>query len=126
MGGFPLRKWSTNSSKLLSHIPSDWLEINPDEPQNLTKYQKLLGIIWNSNSDILSFLVESHIEFESVTKRKVLSMIAHLYDPLGLLSPLIVRGKILMQQMWKESLDWDDVLSNSLVKKWKSFYNELG
>ena len=52
-------------------------------------------------------------------------MIARLYDPLGILSPLIVRGKILMQQIWKESLDWDDVLTNSLLKKWKSFYKEL-
>ena len=52
-------------------------------------------------------------------------MYAHLYDLLLLLSPLTVRGKILMQQIWKESLDWDDVISNSLAKKWKSFYNEI-
>ena len=84
VGGFPLTKWSVNSSKLLSHIPSDWLEINPNESQNLTKDQKLIGILWNSNSDILSFSVKSHSEFEPVTKRKLLSMIARLYNPLRL------------------------------------------
>ena len=30
-----------------------------------------------------------------------------------------------MQQIWKESLDWDDALSKSLFKKWESSYEEL-
>ena len=65
--------------------------MSPNESQNLTKDQKFLGIFWNSNSDTLLFSIESPSEFEPITKRKLLSMIGHLYDPLGLLSPLIVK-----------------------------------
>ena len=71
-----------HSSKLLSHIPFSWLEINPNESQNLTKAQKSLGILWNSNFYNLLFPLESLSEFESITKRKVFSIIACLYDPL--------------------------------------------
>ena len=99
--GFPLRKWSANSSELLSHIPKDWLVVNPSDSQNLFKEQKLLGIRCNSESDSLSFNVEALNDQGHVTKRKVLSVIASLYDPLGLLSPVIVEGKIFMEILWK-------------------------
>ena len=124
-GGFPLRKWSANSSELLSHIPKDWLEVDNTESQNLFKEQKLLGIRWNSESDRLSFNIEALKYQGTVTKRKVLSIIASLYDPLGLLSPVIIKGKIFMQILWKETLGWDDALSKSLLKKWNLFYREL-
>ena len=37
VGGFPLRKWSSNSSELLSHILKDWLEVENSESQNFFK-----------------------------------------------------------------------------------------
>ena len=53
-GSFLLRKWSASSSEFLSHIPENWLEINPSDSQNLFKEQKLLDIRWNSEYDSLS------------------------------------------------------------------------
>ena len=76
-GGFPLKNRSSNSSKLLSHIPKDWLEVDYSESQYLFKERKLLGIRWNFVSDNLSFCVEN-LDYKSpVTKRKVLSIIIH-------------------------------------------------
>ena len=52
-------------------------------------------------------------------------MIAQLYDPLGLLSPLTIKFKIFMQALWQEKIDWDDVISDSLRSKWISLGDDL-
>ena len=45
-----------------------------------------------------------------MTKRKLLSIIAGLYDPLGWLSAVTIKGKILFQKLWESRLQWDDEL----------------
>lgn len=45
-----------------------------------------------------------------VTKRMILSFVAQLFDPLGLVSPAIVLGKIIMQRIWKLGIGWDESL----------------
>lgn len=42
--------------------------------------------------------------------RTVLSDISKLYDPLGFLSPIIVRSKMFLQEMWKLNFTWDELL----------------
>ncbi len=55
---------------------------------------------------------------QSVTKRSVLSIISNIFDILGLLSPVIIRGKILMQEIWIRRLDWDETLPPDLHNIW--------
>ena len=89
-GGFPLRKWSANHPDLLKHLPVEWLDASPETSQSLLDEEsKLLGILWNSYTDYLSFLSDIESLNASITKRKVLSLIARLYDPLRLLSPIV-------------------------------------
>ena len=40
-----------------------------------------------------------------------------IFDPLGFLAPLTVRGKMLMQEAWLEDVTWDDFLLRQLIKK---------
>lgn len=57
---------------------------------------KILGIAWHAMSDI--FVIKTKLsETKKVTKRSVLSNIAHSLDPFGLLSPVTAGGKIFMQ-----------------------------
>jgi len=51
------------------------------------------------------------------TKRKMLSEISKLFDPLGLIGPIITVTKILMQGLWKINLDWDDPLPNAILQR---------
>ncbi|GFS71191.1 uncharacterized protein TNCV_5049751 [Trichonephila clavipes] len=46
----------------------------------------------------------------SFTKRMVLSTIARIFDPLGLLGPIITWAKIFMQRLWLLELGWSDEL----------------
>ena len=64
-------------------------------------------------------------EITSVTKRNVLKEIASIYDPIGLLCPVILRGKVLMQSLWKKQLDWDDELDTAEQIKWSDIKSDI-
>ena len=50
---------------------------------------------------------------------------ATLIDSLGLLSPFVIRAKMFMQEMWIAGTDWDDQLSDDLIRKVNSWFSEL-
>ncbi|CAL1672255.1 unnamed protein product [Lasius platythorax] len=55
----------------------------------------------------------------------MLTQIASLYDPLGLLGSVIVKVKILFQVLWKLQLTWDEPVPIEIYNKWKSFRDRL-
>jgi hypothetical protein len=60
-----------------------------------------------------------------ITKRSISSVIARIYDPLGLLAPVIVRAKILLQRVWALKVDWDESLPSDLHSEWNRYYSQL-
>lgn len=86
---------------------------------------KTLGIFWNANSDNIQYHINVTHSISNLTKRVFLSLICKIFDLLGLVGPIIVIAKLLMQELWKLTLDWDDELLLNLCKKWLNFYNEL-
>ena len=55
---------------------------------------KLFGILWNEAACDDAYAVEVEAkEFETVTKMFTLKMLASIYDPLGIISPMIVERK---------------------------------
>ena len=53
------------------------------------------------------------------TKRSVIRIATRLYDPLGFAAPVIVRMKILFQEMCQAKLSWDEPLPPNLQQKWQ-------
>ena len=67
-----------------------------------------------------------HIKQDKVpTKRSVLRSIASIYDPLGLLSPIIIQCKIFMQQFWQLKVNWDDPLNTEVKEHWQGIQQNL-
>ncbi|GFX04669.1 uncharacterized protein TNCV_1912141 [Trichonephila clavipes] len=62
---------------------------------------------------------------DSYTKRCVLSTIARLSDPLGLLGPVVARAKIFMQSFWSLKIDWIDELPSERAKEWHRFLEDF-
>ncbi|KAL4098585.1 hypothetical protein QTP88_023160 [Uroleucon formosanum] len=58
-----------------------------------------------------------------MSKRLLLSDISKIFDPLGLLTPVLIKGKIFLQQLWTLRLGWDSPLSTDIVSRWKQFYH---
>ncbi len=59
------------------------------------------------------------------TKRHTVSVIGLFYNPLGFLSPIMIRFKMLLQELCKEKRDWDQLLSGELLQKWNKLISEL-
>ncbi|KAJ8963178.1 hypothetical protein NQ318_018643 [Aromia moschata] len=123
-GCFELRKWCSNDPLVLQNIGETnlsfgILELGADEST------KTLGLHWSCKNDKLLYNVEKIFNDQKCTKRTILSLTAKIFDPLGLLGPVIVIAKILLQSLWIEKLSWDEVLPFSILAKWTKFTNEL-
>lgn len=54
----------------------------------------------------------------TVTKRQLLSDTARIFDPLGLLSPVLMVAKITFQNLWPIGPNWDGNLPDKILDKW--------
>ncbi|XP_041988227.1 uncharacterized protein LOC121739739 isoform X1 [Aricia agestis] len=121
--GMNLRKWSSNTSELTKDLSYDQLDTFEFKD---VENRKTLGLRWNPASDTFSFQCKLTEGLETnITKRELLSEISKIYDPLGWLSPLTIRGKILFQQTWLSSLSWDDKLPDSIQDEWNELKRDL-
>lgn len=108
-GGFELSKWGSNLRDLEKSMRGD------------TNTKMELG-----ESDEITIHVQETKTPISPTKREILSEIARLYDPNGLIGPVIVKGKILMQDLWRDNeLKWDSQVPNTMKLRWQTFHEQL-
>ncbi|XP_058465271.1 uncharacterized protein LOC131438898 [Malaya genurostris] len=125
-GGFEVHKFCSNSVDVLNSIPTELQEkqVSFDE-SGISNSIKTLGLIWNPQDDYFMFRTNPFDWQKVPTKRKVLSEIGQLFDPLGFLGPIIVYAKLVMQDIWRLGLDWDQELPAELLDKWKQFRQQL-
>lgn len=117
--GFPLRKWSSNDRSFLLDSNTSTLCIG-DEAQG-----KTLGLLWNPVDDCLLYSINTFFPNSKITKRLILSSTAQIFDPLGLLSPVTIRAKIILQELWKIKLSWDESLPSDLHTAWTNYHSQL-
>lgn len=122
-GGFGMAKWTANNNELIKNIPnadsSTFTSLDLGD-----EAVKTVGLFWETQTDNLSYKIKLS-EIEACTKREILSHIASLFDPMGLVGPVIVVAKIIMQSLWVEKVEWDERLSKEVCAKWKDFWQEL-
>ncbi|XP_050338689.1 uncharacterized protein LOC126765144 [Bactrocera neohumeralis] len=112
-GQLILGKWNSNFTHVLSAITGTTLSAFELELNNSTT--KVLGLYWDPVSDELFFKVGLVDDTSMHTKRKVLSDVAKLYDPTGVLAPVVVVAKLFIQDLWKAGLPWDAELPPELL-----------
>ena len=142
-GGFNLRKFVTNSEGLQERI--NQREPCTDSIENIkdtrvtaedTTYakdtlgsvlfqgeHKVLGVTWRPVEDHLVFdlgSVASHVRELEPTKRNIVGIATRFYDPLGFVSPITIRFKMLFQELCQNKVGWDEPLSGNLLSRWKS------
>ncbi|XP_046608737.1 uncharacterized protein LOC124299524 [Neodiprion virginianus] len=77
------------------------------------------------SEDAFNFKVSTSSLPKVITKRFLLSEISKLFDPIGYLSPVVTRGKILLQNLWLKKLGWDDPVPPEIQEAWTIFHKEL-
>lgn len=121
--GLYLRKWKSNSLDFLKTvhpaIQSNTIEHTFESPC------KALGLSWYPCSDSFHFKLDFDDSKPASTKRRILSEIAKIFDPLGWLAPCTVKAKIMMQKLWLLSIGWDDKVPAEIEAEWHKFRNQL-
>ncbi|XP_011698579.1 PREDICTED: uncharacterized protein LOC105456325 [Wasmannia auropunctata] len=123
-GQFDLRKWSSNSAKLLSDIDPEDHGLACSKTLQTDDYLKILGLIWDPLVDAFKFRVNLP-KSSSKTKHSILADIAKFFDPLGWGTPATITAKIFLQQLWQLKIDWDDIIPDSLLKQWETLQQSL-
>ncbi|XP_059050188.1 uncharacterized protein LOC131845171 [Achroia grisella] len=135
--GFKLQKWNSNKDEIMEVIQNDKeregrekeisntdtkienIEIKTDNTINI------LGLTWNRNRDEFQYSVKLPPLSAPVTKRKILSDVARLYDPMGWIAPSVVIAKVMIQKLWLAGLEWDEEAPKELIKEWLTYRSEL-
>ncbi|XP_068989249.1 uncharacterized protein [Neodiprion pinetum] len=124
-GGFELQKWTSSHPETLVDISRNHQEIAMHLNLDQSPFFRALGLAWRPDIDAFALSPQIHQTRDNFTKRKVLSQTAQLSDPLGWLSPITIRAKIFMQELWALGFDWDEPLSASLFSRWIEFLQDL-
>lgn len=119
-GGFQLQKWMSNDDQL-----NEGKEIYTEKSIKIDEVIKILGLYWDRETDMFSFSVQMPHQETPITKRKVISDISRLYDPLGWVSPCVIIAKIFIQKLWLSGIGWDEELPSDLLKEWQVYRNSL-
>ena len=89
---------------------------------------KVLGHLWNRSEDTFIFKFDKLVKIaqaSSATKRNVLKVAASVYDPLGILSPMVVKMKVLLQEACHLQYAWDTPLPDELARIWRKWIDDL-
>ncbi|XP_050527955.1 uncharacterized protein LOC126898049 [Daktulosphaira vitifoliae] len=118
--GMSLCKWLSNKNTVVD----DTVENKNNERAFESTITKILGLTWDPANDMFIFKINLNIYAESdLTKRKILSEVASIYDPLGLLGPVIIRAKLFIQSLWNIKLAWDEVLTDNISEDCEDWLN---
>ena len=61
----------------------------------------------------------------TTTKRNILKAVTSFHDPLGHIQPVIIGLKILIQNLCKEKVAWDERLTNTLAEDWQEIITDF-
>ncbi|CAH2092373.1 unnamed protein product [Euphydryas editha] len=128
-GGFVLQKWSTNNTELLKFMNQNREQEdnkieekkNKELETKLDNIVKILGLTWNSTRDEFQYSVKLPPLSAPVTKRKIISDVARLYDPLGWIAPCVIKAKIFIQRLWIAGTGWDEEPPEDILNDWYTY-----
>ncbi|XP_058827081.1 uncharacterized protein LOC131687057 [Topomyia yanbarensis] len=124
-GGFSLRKFTSNKLEVLHGLSPEQVGTQSSLTFTSQETVKTLGVGWEPEHDMLRF--DSNVKHpeDVATKRSILSSISQLFDPLGLIAPVVIRGKLLMQELWLMQSEWDQPVPTIIKEKWYAYYKDL-
>ncbi|GFT38032.1 integrase catalytic domain-containing protein [Trichonephila clavipes] len=87
----------------------------------------ILGIIWDLGNDVFKCCTkfESLMCETKISKRLVLSTVQKVFDLIGMLTPSTLLPKLLLQELWKMKIAWDQELPQNIASKFTKWFNEI-
>ena len=122
---FDLREWERNDIKSKKQIQiSESLNISDTVPSTddlqLTTC-KVLGVNWDTKTDKFVF------DFQEIatnainlppTKLNILKICNTFFDPLGVLSPIVLQAKLIFKELCINKYEWDTDIDHDIKMQW--------
>ena len=125
-GKLRLHKFVSNSREVLQTIPVSEraavireVDLNKED----LPVERALGIRWCVESD--SFNFEIQCQKQACSRRGILSMVASIYDPMGFIAPFVLIGKMILQEMCRGGICWDEPLPEGLYPRWERWCSDF-
>lgn len=103
------------------HRAKDLRELSLDR-DNLP-VERALGLLWCVESD--SFKFKPEIPWRSCTRRGMLSVSSSVYDPLGFVAPVVLPAKMMLQELCRRNIGWDDTIPQHMLHQWNRWIKDL-
>ena len=125
-GSFNLTKWVSNDRMVLESVSVEdrakrikELDLTCDA----LPVERVLGVSWFVEADQFGFKV--FIKDRPCTRSGILSVVSLLYDPLGMAAPFILPAKLLLQDLCRRGLGWDDEVPDLHLTRWRAWVDDL-
>ena len=114
-----LCKWNSNSIVLKG--------LFSEGQDTLSEVESVLGMVWDTRQDVIHVNNSRILERlgNRNTKEELYSVIAQVFDPMGLLSPYVLIAKGLLHKACLAKLDWKGKLPTILLKEWELWKADL-
>ena len=122
-GGFNLTKWTSNNLEFNQSIPES--DRSNSAPINTNKkvIDRVLGVKWNPINDCYLLQPTNFQDTpKTLTQRTLLKYVSSIFDPLGMSSPIQIRVRTSLQQIWKDNQHWDRPIALEAHPELKNFF----
>lgn len=85
--------------------------------------ERVLGVEWNIKSDSFKFKIV--LKDRPLTRRGILSTVSSIFDPLGMLSPVVLTAKRILRDLCRTGMGWDDTVPEPVSKEWLEWLQQL-
>ena len=122
--GMNFRDWTSNNKQAREYFAKL-------ENREVKLTETVLGMKWDVENDLLrinSDRLKELIKKKIVTKRHLWKIIPSIYDPMGLFSPYILLGKLIVAEACKEVKNWDGRLPQTFIDQtlnWAREFEEM-
>ena len=128
-GNFVIRNWMSNSNEVLAALGEE-KSIKTfchagKRVEQVVEPDKVLGMWWRTSDDVFTFnlkytkaTTEILAGLRLPTKRELLRLLMSIFDPMGLMSFYTIQMKILMQNVWRQNITWDDAIPEEFSDEW--------
>ena len=125
-GKLHLHKIVSNSRMVMQAVPIEDRAKSVKELNLLhdeLPIERALGLQCCIASDSFNFRIT--FADKPCTRRGVLSTVMSLYDPLGLIAPVTLTGRQIVQELCREGADWDDPLTDEMKMRWEKWRQDV-
>ena len=121
-----MTKWVSNCRAVLKKIPRQ-LRVSGvqdlDLGSDILPVERALGVRRNVETD--EFVFKMQLKGRPPTRRGLLSVVSSVYDPLGFISPFLLSAKIILQDLCRRKLKWDDVIPRDCLHQTQQWLESL-